>query len=78
MSVDTNMPILIVDDYKTMLRIIRNLLKQLGFEGPPRVRPGLHEVLHDNRGDDEAEGRRLSRDDWKKKHQDVITKVETD
>ncbi len=26
-----NMPILIVDDYKTMLRIIRNLLKQLGF-----------------------------------------------
>jgi len=26
------MAILIVDDYKTMLRIIRNLLKQLGFE----------------------------------------------
>ncbi|AFK52942.1 MAG: response regulator [Tistrella sp.] len=31
MSVDLNMPILIVDDYKTMLRIIRNLLKQLDF-----------------------------------------------
>lgn len=31
MAVDMNMPILIVDDYKTMLRIIRNLLKQLGF-----------------------------------------------
>ena len=30
-SVDMTMPILIVDDYKTMLRIIRNLLKQLGF-----------------------------------------------
>lgn len=30
-SVDMSMPILIVDDYKTMLRIIRNLLKQLGF-----------------------------------------------
>ena len=30
-GVDKNMPILIVDDYKTMLRIIRNLLKQLGF-----------------------------------------------
>lgn len=29
MAVDSNMPILIVDDYKTMLRIIRNLLKQL-------------------------------------------------
>jgi len=31
MAVDKNMAILIVDDYKTMLRIIRNLLKQLGF-----------------------------------------------
>jgi len=30
-AVDKNMSILIVDDYKTMLRIIRNLLKQLGF-----------------------------------------------
>ena len=29
MPADKNMPILIVDDYKTMLRIIRNLLKQL-------------------------------------------------
>ena len=28
---DKNMSILIVDAYKTMLRIIRNLLKQLGF-----------------------------------------------
>lgn len=31
MSVDLKMPVLIVDDYKTMLRIISNLLKQLGF-----------------------------------------------
>ena len=31
MSVDLNMNILIVDDYNTMLRIIKNLLKQLGF-----------------------------------------------
>ncbi len=31
MAVDLNMPVLIVDDYKTMLRIIRNLLNQLGF-----------------------------------------------
>ena len=31
MTVDKNMNILIVDDYKTMLRIIKNLLKQLGF-----------------------------------------------
>ena len=32
MSVDLKMPILIVDDYKTMLRIIHNLLKQIGFD----------------------------------------------
>ncbi len=32
MAVDLSMPILVVDDYKTMVRIIRNLLKQLGFD----------------------------------------------
>ena len=32
MAVDNNMRVLIVDDYKTMLRIMRNLLKQLSFE----------------------------------------------
>ena len=31
MAVDKNMQILVVDDYQTMIRIIRNLLKQLGF-----------------------------------------------
>jgi two-component system chemotaxis response regulator CheY len=30
-AVDMNIDILIVDDYTTMLRIIKNLLKQLGF-----------------------------------------------
>ena len=32
MAVDLSMPVLVVDDYNTMIRIIRNLLKQLGFE----------------------------------------------
>ncbi|ALV25872.1 response regulator [Pannonibacter sp. Q-1] len=32
MALDLSMPVLVVDDYKTMIRIIRNLLKQLGFE----------------------------------------------
>ncbi|MGR7994611.1 MULTISPECIES: response regulator [unclassified Xanthobacter] len=32
MAVDLTMPVLVVDDYKTMVRIIRNLLKQIGFE----------------------------------------------
>ena len=31
MAVNHSMPVLVVDDYKTMIRIIRNLLKQLGF-----------------------------------------------
>jgi two-component system chemotaxis response regulator CheY len=35
-----NMQILIVDDYKTMLRIIRNLLKQLGFNNVDEASDG--------------------------------------
>ena len=31
MPSDISMPILVVDDYKTMVRFIRNVLKQLGF-----------------------------------------------
>src|ERR1700753_1365340 len=31
MAVDLSMPGLVVDDYHTMIRIIRNLLKQIGF-----------------------------------------------
>ena len=31
MAVDLAMNVLIVDDYTTMLRIVRNLLKQVGF-----------------------------------------------
>ena len=40
MAVDKNMTILIVDDYKTMLRIIRNLLKQLGFDNVDEATDG--------------------------------------
>ena len=32
MAVDLSMPVLVVDDYTTMIRIIRNLLQQLGFK----------------------------------------------
>ena len=31
MAVNKAMPILIIDDYKTMLRIVRGLLNQIGF-----------------------------------------------
>ncbi|MGC2087695.1 MAG: response regulator, partial [Bradyrhizobium sp.] len=32
MAVDLSMPVLVVDDYATMIRILKNLLKQIGFE----------------------------------------------
>lgn len=40
MAVDLEMPVLIVDDYKTMLRIIRNLLKQIGFNNVDEASDG--------------------------------------
>jgi len=40
MAVDKNINVLIVDDYKTMLRIVRNLLKQLGFNNVDEATDG--------------------------------------
>ncbi len=40
MAVSKEMQILIVDDYKTMLRIVRNLLKQLGFDNVDEATDG--------------------------------------
>jgi two-component system chemotaxis response regulator CheY len=40
MSIDKSLPILIVDDYKTMLRIIRSLLKQLDLENVQEATDG--------------------------------------
>jgi two-component system chemotaxis response regulator CheY len=40
MAVNMSMEILIIDDYKTMLRIIRNLLKQLGFHNVDEAADG--------------------------------------
>ena len=40
MALDKNMNVLIVDDYKTMLRIIRNLLKQLEFDNVEEATDG--------------------------------------
>ncbi|QXM25288.1 chemotaxis response regulator CheY [Elioraea tepida] len=37
---DKNLNILIVDDYKTMLRIIRNLLRQLDFQNVDEATDG--------------------------------------
>jgi two-component system chemotaxis response regulator CheY len=40
MAVNKEMNVLIVDDYSTMLRIIRNLLKQLGFNNVDEASDG--------------------------------------
>lgn len=40
MAVEMSMPILVVDDYKTMVRIIKNLLKQIGFENVDEASDG--------------------------------------
>ncbi len=45
MAVDTNMRVLIVDDYNTMLRIMRNLLKQLNFNNVEEASDGQSALL---------------------------------
>jgi two-component system chemotaxis response regulator CheY len=55
MTMDKSMNVLIVDDYKTMLRIIRNLLKQIdihnveeatdGAEALAKLRSGSFELI---------------------------------
>jgi len=40
MSISKDMAILIVDDYKTMLRIVRSLLEQLGFRNVDEATDG--------------------------------------
>ena len=41
MAVDLSMPVLIVDDYNTMIRIIRNLLWQIGFKDIDDAHDGI-------------------------------------
>lgn len=49
MAIDKSMNVLIVDDYKTMLRIIRNLLKQIDFNNVEEASDGA-EALGKLRG----------------------------
>jgi len=47
MAVDKKLPIMIVDDYATMLRILKNLLRQLEFENVDEATDGgaaLHKL----------------------------------
>lgn len=41
MAVDLKKPVLVVDDYKTMVRIVRGLLANLGFEDVREAGDGL-------------------------------------
>ena len=45
------MPVLVVDDYSTMVRIIRNLLRQIGFADVDDARDGVSalEKMHSRR-----------------------------
>ena len=61
MAVDLSMPVLVVDDYKTMVRIIRNLFKQLGFENVEDAADG-QEALQKMRDADQKFGLVIS--DW--------------
>ena len=49
MPADLNMKILVVDDMSTMRRIIKNILKQLGFSNMEEAENGqeaLHKLRH--------------------------------
>jgi len=51
MALDSSISVLVVDDYSTMVRIIRNLLKQLGFEDVDDASDGASALdkMHDKR-----------------------------
>ena len=49
--VDANMKFLIVDDFSTMRRIVRNLLKELGFTNVQEAEDGV-DALNKLRGED--------------------------
>jgi two-component system chemotaxis response regulator CheY len=51
MSIDKSMSVLIVDDYNTMLRIIRNLLKQIAFYNVGEASNGLEALSKLRMGD---------------------------
>ena len=51
MTVDKSTPILVVDDYQTMIRIVRNLLQQLGFDNVDEASDGAAALAKLRQGD---------------------------
>ena len=45
MALDPSMSVLVVDDYSTMVRIVRNLLRQLGFDDVDDASDGASALL---------------------------------
>ena len=45
MAMDRAMPVLVVDDYNTMIRIIRNLLKQIEFNNVEEATDGADALV---------------------------------
>lgn len=72
MAVDKNMRILIVDDFKTMLMITDNLLKQMGFKNVDQAKDGT-EALEKMKG--QSYGLVLS--DWNMEPMDGLTLLKT-
>jgi len=68
MPVDKNMPILIVDDQKTMLRINRYMLNQLGFTNIEDASDGAEAVEKANKKDF-----KLILSDWNMEPMDGLT-----
>jgi two-component system chemotaxis response regulator CheY len=51
MAVDRSMSVLVVDDYKTMIRIVRGLLEQLGFRNIDEATDGVSALQKINAND---------------------------
>lgn len=45
MIANASIPILLVDDFQTMIRIVRNLLKQIGYENVDEATDGLGALI---------------------------------
>ena len=64
MAVDLSMPVLVVDDYQTMIRIIRNLLNQLGFKNIEEAKDGRQALEKLNGGKFGCYAPPFSSDKW--------------
>ena len=62
MAADSSMPILIVDDYRTMVRIVRNLLNQIGFDNVDEAADGARDQHVQERVPDPARVDRVRAD----------------